>query len=170
MVNDAACDDSANNCFMTIVVVDKFPHLCIFAKRDIRTNEELRYDYGDPKLPWRKRVSTLFPRHHCQFQRMQRIRVIYSCASITSKIRNLLAQRANATVFYFIYLFFYIYLFSILLVLSKMLSKYLTKKMLGYPSVSFYHKLQCQLPRTNLLFYRGSVPVRSEMHGNRRVA
>ena len=56
MVNDTPLGDPLENSFMAIVVVDKVPNLCLFAKRDIETGEELRYDYGDPKAPWRKNV------------------------------------------------------------------------------------------------------------------
>ena len=54
MANDAAAGDPMMNTEMKIIVVDKTPHLCIFAVRDIKCNEELRYDYGIPDLPWRK--------------------------------------------------------------------------------------------------------------------
>ena len=54
MVNDAAEKDPENNCKMSVVVVDHQPHLCLFATRDITTGEELRYDYNDVNLPWRK--------------------------------------------------------------------------------------------------------------------
>lgn len=54
MINDAAIGDAMQNCIMKIVEVDKSPHLCIFASRNIQQGEELRYDYGVATLPWRK--------------------------------------------------------------------------------------------------------------------
>uniref|UniRef100_A0A8W8LJI4 SET domain-containing protein n=2 Tax=Magallana gigas TaxID=29159 RepID=A0A8W8LJI4_MAGGI len=30
------------------------PRLCLFANRDIKAGEELRYDYGEANLPWRQ--------------------------------------------------------------------------------------------------------------------
>ena len=59
MANDAPSGHPLENSFMAVVVVDKVPHLCLFAKRDIETGEELRYDYGDPTAPWRKKVRML---------------------------------------------------------------------------------------------------------------
>ena len=57
MVNDAAHNDPEENCEMNVIVVNRRPHLCLFATRDIPAGEELRYDYNVPNLPWRK-VST----------------------------------------------------------------------------------------------------------------
>ncbi|KAH3824871.1 hypothetical protein DPMN_126725 [Dreissena polymorpha] len=54
MINDAENGDAKQNCVMKIVEVNKTPHLCTFADRDIAIDEELRYDYGVPTLPWRK--------------------------------------------------------------------------------------------------------------------
>lgn len=54
MVNDAVKGDALQNSDMKIVVVDDIPHLCLFASRDIYENEEIRFDYGVPSLPWRK--------------------------------------------------------------------------------------------------------------------
>ncbi|KAH3717098.1 hypothetical protein DPMN_059876, partial [Dreissena polymorpha] len=42
---------------MKIVEVNQTPHLCTFADRDIAIGEELRYDYGVPTLPWRKKCT-----------------------------------------------------------------------------------------------------------------
>lgn len=42
------------NSFMKIVVVNKQPHLCLFALREILPGMELRYDYGNPDQEWRK--------------------------------------------------------------------------------------------------------------------
>ena len=61
MINDAPNGDTLQNCSMKIVEVESCPRLCIFATRDIEVNEELRYDYGVPTLPWRK-VTSVFPR------------------------------------------------------------------------------------------------------------
>ena len=38
---------------MKLVIVENQPRLCLFANRDIEKGEELRYDYGEPDLPWR---------------------------------------------------------------------------------------------------------------------
>ena len=35
------------------------PHLCFFASEDIEAGTELRYDYGNPKLPWRKVIKVI---------------------------------------------------------------------------------------------------------------
>ncbi|XP_052086557.1 uncharacterized protein LOC127723879 [Mytilus californianus] len=44
------------NSVMKRIDVDDSPHLALFAVRDIKTGEELRYDYGEASkyLPWRK--------------------------------------------------------------------------------------------------------------------
>ena len=34
------------------------PNLCLFASRDIRAAEELRYDYGGGRSPWQKKAET----------------------------------------------------------------------------------------------------------------
>lgn len=54
MVNDAPLQDNKCNSEMRIVGIDGQPFLCIFAKRNIDTGEEIRYDYGVDSLPWRK--------------------------------------------------------------------------------------------------------------------
>ena len=54
MINDAEKGHAMNNCCIRIVVVDDKPRLCIFATKEIRKGQELRYDYGVPSLPWRK--------------------------------------------------------------------------------------------------------------------
>lgn len=54
MVNDSAPDDPMMNSKMMIVEVNGEPHLCLFAIRKISVGEELRYDYGEKHLPWRK--------------------------------------------------------------------------------------------------------------------
>ncbi|XP_052259672.1 uncharacterized protein LOC127864032 isoform X6 [Dreissena polymorpha] len=50
MINNAIKGDIRNNAEMKIVL----EHLCLFATKDIAVNEELRFDYGVPNLPWRK--------------------------------------------------------------------------------------------------------------------
>ena len=42
-----------------IVIVEEFPHVCLFATTDIDIGSELRYNYGDgsKKLWWRKEVK-----------------------------------------------------------------------------------------------------------------
>lgn len=57
-VNDSK---KSANCEVSVVIVHKVPHLCLFATEDLEEGEELRYDYGDnPKLLWwRENVSTL---------------------------------------------------------------------------------------------------------------
>ncbi|XP_052217394.1 uncharacterized protein LOC127835130 [Dreissena polymorpha] len=54
MVNDVIKGDIRNNAEMKIVLVHGKPHLCLFATKDISVNEELRFDYRVPNLPWRK--------------------------------------------------------------------------------------------------------------------
>ena len=41
---------------MRKIMIDETPYLCLFAKRDILLKEELTYDYGVEKLPWRANV------------------------------------------------------------------------------------------------------------------
>ena len=54
MVNDATPGDPMLNAVMKIVIVEKIPHLCLFAFRNIECNAEIHYDYGVPNLSWRK--------------------------------------------------------------------------------------------------------------------
>ena len=54
MVNDATPGDPILNAVMKIVIVEKIPHFCLFAFRNIECNEEIYYDYGIPNLSWRK--------------------------------------------------------------------------------------------------------------------
>jgi SET domain-containing protein len=46
---------------MKKIVVASGVYLCLFALKDIKVNEEIRYDYGpdDSNMPWRK-VDILF--------------------------------------------------------------------------------------------------------------
>ena len=54
-VNDAVACEA--NCKMSVVEIDRKPHLALFATKVIMSQEELRYDYGVPDLPWRTVVS-----------------------------------------------------------------------------------------------------------------
>lgn len=49
------------NCTVKKVVIGNNCHLCIFALTDIPCDSELRYDYGDKDLPWRKQVKKKSP-------------------------------------------------------------------------------------------------------------
>ena len=53
IVNDNPHRDA--NSEMKIVYHEERPHLCLFAKCDMIAGTELRYDYGVPNLPWRKK-------------------------------------------------------------------------------------------------------------------
>lgn len=53
MVNDERAIKA--NCSMRAINIDGSHHLCLFAKQDISCGNELRYDYGVPGLPWRKK-------------------------------------------------------------------------------------------------------------------
>jgi SET domain-containing protein len=54
--NDAAPGDAQQNAIMKCVSNKGRPHLALFAMRTIAAEEEIRYDYGVPNLPWRKKV------------------------------------------------------------------------------------------------------------------
>lgn len=58
LVNDGIGPEE--NAKMVIIPIDKTPHLCLFALRDIQEGEEIRYDYGVPNLPWRKKVNMFY--------------------------------------------------------------------------------------------------------------
>ena len=60
MVNEATPGDPILNAVMKIVIVEKIPHLCLFAFRNIECNEEIRYDYGVPNLSWRKVILFVY--------------------------------------------------------------------------------------------------------------
>nr|XP_055030542.1 uncharacterized protein LOC129419425 isoform X2 [Misgurnus anguillicaudatus] len=45
-------------CKIRTVEVNKKPHLCLFAVRDIQPGEEITYSYGDSDWPWRAKVSS----------------------------------------------------------------------------------------------------------------
>ena len=53
-VNDAEDGAELNNSTMKMVMVEGYPRLCLFANREIKMGEEVRYDYGDPNVPWRQ--------------------------------------------------------------------------------------------------------------------
>lgn len=46
-------DDSNPNAKMRKIVLHDLPHLCLFAIKDIKKDEEITYDYGGTGLPWR---------------------------------------------------------------------------------------------------------------------
>jgi SET domain-containing protein len=66
MVNDAPVGSSMNNCKMKLIFTERpaqgpgLPRLCLFSTRDIKSGEELRYDYGVDNLPWRNKVKLNF--------------------------------------------------------------------------------------------------------------
>ena len=51
-VNDAV--GKLENCVMKSERVAGTDRLCLFVKKDMKMDEELRYDYGLKDLPWRK--------------------------------------------------------------------------------------------------------------------
>ncbi|XP_056003750.1 uncharacterized protein LOC130049773 [Ostrea edulis] len=55
--NDAAPDDTQHNAVMKCVSNKGRPHLALFAMRKIAAGEEVRYDYGVPNLPWRRKAD-----------------------------------------------------------------------------------------------------------------
>ena len=77
-------DSGVGNCKMRKVIVDKVPHLCLFATQDIHINEELRYDYGLNDLPWRKQVATT-----SNFTRVTSSRKYIGCKNLSLYIKNL---------------------------------------------------------------------------------
>ncbi|KAL0967829.1 hypothetical protein UPYG_G00257750 [Umbra pygmaea] len=54
LVND---EQKNPNCRMKTIDVKGYPHLCLFALRDIFPGEEITY-YGDSAWPWRDKAST----------------------------------------------------------------------------------------------------------------
>ncbi|XP_072022853.1 N-lysine methyltransferase KMT5A-like [Amphiura filiformis] len=61
LVNDGDGVHEPVNCAMKVLPREsrnQSPVICLFATRDIFPDEELRYDYGNPLLPWRKAVAT----------------------------------------------------------------------------------------------------------------
>ncbi|PIK51101.1 hypothetical protein BSL78_12013 [Apostichopus japonicus] len=57
MINDS---ESNANAKMMVVQVERKPHLCLFAQKDIEENEEIRFDYGVADLPWRQ-MNPVYP-------------------------------------------------------------------------------------------------------------
>lgn len=53
-IKDEEVGSPLNNCVMRVLVTENYPRLCLFANRDIKAGEELRYDYGEANLPWRQ--------------------------------------------------------------------------------------------------------------------
>ncbi|XP_065936568.1 N-lysine methyltransferase KMT5A-like [Magallana gigas] len=55
-IKDEEVGSPLNNCVMRLLVTENYPRLCLFANRDIKAGEELRYmyDYGEANLPWRQ--------------------------------------------------------------------------------------------------------------------
>ena len=52
-------DSVKGNCVMKKEVFQGVPHLCLYAIRDIPYGEELRYNYGEEGLQWRKLVGAI---------------------------------------------------------------------------------------------------------------
>nr|XP_034322321.1 N-lysine methyltransferase KMT5A-like [Crassostrea gigas] len=48
-----------NNSVMKILEVDGVPQLVLYASRKIGKGEEIRYDYGEKNLPWRKKETKI---------------------------------------------------------------------------------------------------------------
>ncbi|KAK3085105.1 hypothetical protein FSP39_024330, partial [Pinctada imbricata] len=61
--NDAGPGDRMENSEMRMVYSEKLkrPFLALFAKRQILKGEEIRYDYNDINLPWRKQTKVVKP-------------------------------------------------------------------------------------------------------------
>ncbi|XP_054653990.1 uncharacterized protein LOC129193635 isoform X2 [Dunckerocampus dactyliophorus] len=55
LVND---DHVSPNSKMKKITVDRQPHLCLFATKDIKPDEEITYNYGDSDWPWRLKCPT----------------------------------------------------------------------------------------------------------------
>ncbi|XP_065927228.1 N-lysine methyltransferase KMT5A-like isoform X1 [Magallana gigas] len=53
-IKDEEVGSPLNNCVIRLLVTENYPRLCLFANRDIKAGEELRYDYGEANLPWRQ--------------------------------------------------------------------------------------------------------------------
>ena len=54
-------DDPAKkaNATMKKIIYQNEVHWCVFAKKNISKNEEIRYDYGVKDLPWRESGNNL---------------------------------------------------------------------------------------------------------------
>jgi hypothetical protein len=57
LVNDAPHKNA--NCKMKKITDENKPALALFALRNLKIGEELRYDYGLLDLPWRKNKGNL---------------------------------------------------------------------------------------------------------------
>jgi len=57
MVNDEIFRKA--NCVIKMKIIEEKPRLCLFALKDLKIGDELRYDYGVPSksLHWRKNIS-----------------------------------------------------------------------------------------------------------------
>lgn len=63
-VNDAEAGTyrcNCHDCRQKMLVFNYQPHICLFATRDIKAGEEIRYDYGDESgnLFWRHQMKNL---------------------------------------------------------------------------------------------------------------
>ncbi|KAG1925745.1 hypothetical protein F2P79_025324 [Pimephales promelas] len=45
------------NCVMKKIIVDNKPHLCLFSLKKIEIGDEIDYNYGDSKWPWRSTLK-----------------------------------------------------------------------------------------------------------------
>lgn len=68
-INDSSIKDRSCNATMKLKVFKDYPRLCLFALRQIKAGNEIRYDYGEDRrlLFWRKEV----PRHVSLFRIFQ---------------------------------------------------------------------------------------------------
>ena len=59
-INDGRHDDE--NCRVKVIQHRGVPHLCFFARKNIKCGDELRYNYGDDEknLFWRKSVRKMY--------------------------------------------------------------------------------------------------------------
>ncbi|XP_067460385.1 uncharacterized protein [Thunnus thynnus] len=69
---------------MRIITVDRKPHLCLFAIKDIRPGEEITYNYGDSDWPWRLKVATEAHPHHAAW-----------ASDCTKDVEQLLSERES---------------------------------------------------------------------------
>ncbi|XP_078322112.1 N-lysine methyltransferase KMT5A-A-like [Crassostrea virginica] len=54
-VNDEESGNFMCNSTMKLKIFNSYPRLCLFANRQINKGEEVRYDYGEKDVPWRKK-------------------------------------------------------------------------------------------------------------------
>jgi len=59
LVNDSP--DKFANSYMKVIDLDEKPRLCLFAKKEILPETEIRYSYNAENLWWRKKLNTLEP-------------------------------------------------------------------------------------------------------------